>query len=110
MIEAIALGLILAGAWFWQDSMKSREQAVIEGNRACAAEGFQFLDWTVALKRVAIKRDDEGRLRFLRAYDFEYSDTGNNRMSGTVALLHRELVSIHLSSTQADKADIVSLH
>lgn len=110
MIEIAALLLIVAGAWFWQDSMKSRERAIVEGTRACAAEGFQFLDWSVALKKVSLKRDEQGRMRFQRVYDFEYSDTGNNRMAGNVVLIGLELVSIYLSSSREDMGNVVSLH
>lgn len=110
MIEGIALALVLLGAWFWQDSMQTRQVAIAEGNRACAAEGFQFLDWSVALKKVTLKRDGDGRVRLQRLYDFEYSDTGNNRMPGNVAMLGRNVVSIYLSSTRVDRENVVQLH
>jgi len=80
-------------AWLWLDSLKAREVAVRMAREVCAAEGLQLLDWTVASTNMKLARDDQGRVRIQRAYDFEYSDTGNNRIKGNVVLLgHRVVV------------------
>jgi hypothetical protein len=86
--------LVLAGiAWLWLDSLKAREVAVRTAREICAAESLQLLDWTVAITSLKTARDDLGRLRLQRAYDFEYSDTGNNRIKGNLVLLgHRVIV------------------
>ncbi|HYK15964.1 MAG TPA: DUF3301 domain-containing protein, partial [Burkholderiales bacterium] len=54
---------------------------------ACTAEGLLLLDDTVAIANLKLKRDDDGHVKLQRAYDFEYSDTGNNRLKGSVVLL-----------------------
>src|SRR4029079_11653135 len=80
-------------AWLWLDSLKAREVAVRTAREICAAESLQLLDWTVAITSLKLARDDLGRARLQRAYDFEYSDTGNNRIKGNLVLLgHRVVV------------------
>ncbi len=49
---------------------------------ACRAQGLLFLDDTVALDRIRLARDGDGRMRLRRVYRFEYSDTGTNRRRG----------------------------
>ena len=92
-VEIAGILLLAAIAWLWLDSLKAREVAVRMAREVCAAEGLQLLDWTVASTSMKLARDDLGRVRIQRAYDFEYSDTGNNRIKGNVVLLgHRVIV------------------
>jgi hypothetical protein len=84
MIEILVL---LAGAalvWLWHDSLGAREAAVKAARAACVAEGLMFLDDTVGITSLKPARDEEGRFKLQRAYAFEYSDTGNNRIAGSV--------------------------
>ena len=100
-MELVALLFAAAIAWYWLDSMKARDIALGAGERACAAEGVQFLDWTVARERIGLGRDDEGRLRLRRVYRFEFSRTGNDRLDGAVTLLGGDVVSLHLATPPA---------
>ena len=87
--------LLLAGAglvWLWLDSLKAREIAVREARIACNAEALMLLDDTVAIAAVKLARDDDGHIKLQRVYDFEYSDTGNNRRAGSVVLLGRSVL------------------
>ena len=89
--------LLLAGiAWLWLDSLKAREAAIHAAREVCAAEGLLLLDDTVAICGLKPARDEEGRLKLQRAYDFEYSDTGNNRLKGSVVLRGRRVVIINV--------------
>jgi len=110
MIELLTLLIFIAGAWFWTDSMRAREAALDAGRRACTAEGVQLLDWTVMLNRTRLGRDDEGRLRVKRVYEFEFSDTGNNRIKGSIALLGQELLSLNLPVAAHIPSNVVQLH
>jgi hypothetical protein len=96
MLEIVTLAVFLLGGWFWVDSMRAREVAVDAGRHACAAENVQLLDWTVALRRTRVRRDDRGHLKLHRTYEFEYSDTGDNRLKGSVTLLGEELLTVRL--------------
>ena len=63
---------------------------------ACAAEQLLLLDDTVALGALRPERDEAGTLRLRRVYDFEYSDTGDNRRRGSVTLLGDQLVMLYI--------------
>ena len=88
--ELMLLCVLIGAVWFWLDSMKAREIGIQAARNACAEEGLQFLDETVAGRSLRLVRDDDGVLRLQRDFAFEYSDTGNNRCFGSVTLLgHR---------------------
>ena len=78
--ELLLILALIALAWLWLDSLKAREIAMRAARAACAAEGLMLLDDTVAIRAIKPVRDDDGRLALQRAYDFEFSDTGNNRL------------------------------
>lgn len=87
MLEIGGLISLAALAWLLIDSLKAREAAVAAARAACTAEGLLFLDDTVGIASLKPARDDEGRIRLQRAYHFEYSDTGDNRLQGSVVML-----------------------
>ena len=86
--------LALAGiAWLWFDSLKARDAAIRAARTACETEGLMLLDDTVSISSLKPARDGNGQLRLRRVYEFEYSDTGDNRCQGSVVLLgHRVLL------------------
>ena len=93
VLETVGILILGALAWLWFDSLRAREAAVRAARAACAAEGLMLLDDTVAISGLKPARDDDGRLKLQRVYDFEYSDTGDNRLQGSVVLLgHRVLL------------------
>jgi hypothetical protein len=61
----------------------------------------------VAISGLKPARDEEGRLKLQRAYDFEYSDTGNNRLKGSLVLRGRRLVIINVGTRIAPAARTV---
>lgn len=92
------LGLLCfaALAWFWLDSLNAREAAVRAARATCEAEGLLFLDDTVAIAGLKPSRDENGRFALQRAYDFEFSDTGNNRRAGSIVLLGRRVMLLNV--------------
>ena len=91
--------LALAGlAWLWLDSLKAREAAVRAARALCVSEGLMLLDDTVAISSLKLARDEDGRLRLQRAYDFEYTDTGNNRLKGSVVMLGHNVAILNVGS------------
>ena len=85
--EIVLLAALGALAWYWYAGMQVREQAVMVGRRACADTGRQFLDDSVALRRIRFGRNSSGQLQLLRDYHFEFSDTGDNRRPGVIRML-----------------------
>ena len=101
--------LFLAGvAWLWLDSLKAREAAVRAARSICAAEGLLLLDDTVSIAHLKPMRDAAGRVTLQRAYDFEYSDTGNNRLRGSLVMQGHHLVLLNIGQRQAP--DFRTLH
>ena len=96
MWEALAIILIVAGGFFWIDSLRARERALAAGRGACERYGVQLLDETVQFARLRLARDEEGRLRLRRTYTFEFSDTGNNRRHGAIVMLGAQLQDMQL--------------
>jgi len=96
LLELLAMALLAGAVWLWLDSLGAREIGVRAAQAACAEEGLQFLDDTVSIRSLRPARDDEGRLRLRRTYAFEYSDTGDNRRSGSVTLLGHTVELLHV--------------
>ncbi len=108
MTEILLLSLFAALAWLWWDSMQAREAAVAAARTACDAEGLQFLDDTVGIAGLRPARNGNGRLLLQRVYDFEFSDTGDNRRKGSVVMLGRRVVVLNLG--QRPPAEVTRIH
>ena len=109
-MELAALFIFLAAGWFWLDSLRARDAALDCARRACEAEGVQLLDWTVAMKRIRLGRDEEGRRGFQRTYEFEFSDTGNNRIEGSITVIGQQLLALNLPVIAAPPSNVIRLH
>lgn len=96
MPEILAVALLIGAAWFWFDSLRAREAAVEAARLACSAEGVQLLDDTVALASLSPRRVGRGALTLRRIYRFEFSDSGDNRLGGSVTLLGAEVQALYL--------------
>ena len=96
MMEIAGIMLLGAIAWLWFDSLRAREAAVRAAREVCAADGLMFLDDTVAIASLKPVRNDAGRVTLQRAYDFEYSDTGDNRIKGSVVMWGRRVVLLNV--------------
>ena len=96
LTEIILLAVVAALAWLWWDSMQAREAAVAAARAACVAESLLFLDDTVSIASLKPARNAHGRLQLQRAYDFEFSDTGDNRVKGSIVTLGRSVILLNL--------------
>ena len=90
------LVVLAGGAWLWLDSLKARDAGIAAARAACQSEDLQLLDDTVAISSLRLARNDDGRLLLRRVYDFEYSDTGDNRRHGSVVMLGHRVVVLNL--------------
>jgi hypothetical protein len=95
--ELVAILVLALGTWMLWTSLKAREAAIDASCAACRAEGYLFLDDTVGIEAVRAVRDDQGHLSIRRVYGFEYSDTGNNRLRGSVTLIGTRVVTLNLA-------------
>jgi hypothetical protein len=96
------IGLLIVGllVWLIWDSLRAREAAVAASRAACEAEGYQFLDDTVAIESMRPARNDEGHLTLRRIYAFEYSDTGETRYTGSIVMMGANVLMLRLGRHQ----------
>jgi hypothetical protein len=94
--EIFGLALLGALAWLWYDSLQVRGIGIGAAKSACAAEGLQLLDDTVSIAGLGLARDNDGRLQLRRVYGFDYSDTGDNRRSGSVVMLGQRVLIVNV--------------
>jgi hypothetical protein len=95
-VEIAGILILAAIAWLWLDSLNVREAAVRAAKEICRAEGVLFLDDTVAIAALRLARDGDGQVRLQRSYDFEFSDTGDNRRNGSLVMLGHRLVVFNI--------------
>ena len=95
-LEIVSLLVLGALAWLWYDSLKARDAGVDAARTACAADGLQLLDDTVSIAGLKPARNDDGQLVLRRVYEFEYSDTGDNRRRGSVVLLGQQVMLVNV--------------
>lgn len=107
--ELLTVAAFAALAWLWLDSLKAREIAVRAARDACAADGLLFLDETVAIVSIRPTRDAHGRVVLARRYEFEYSDTGDNRRKGGVALEGHRVVLLNVGAREGG-GNVYTLH
>jgi hypothetical protein len=95
MDNLLAICALLLLAWFWLDSLRAREMATEICRAVCKQRDLQFLDQTVALDHLQLRRTDAG-LRWRRLYRFDFSEEGIGRRSGYLVLLGLDLESISM--------------
>ena len=96
LLEVGGLLGLAAATGYWLEAMRSKEFARAAGKRACEQAQVQFLDDTVELVRVRVKRDGYGRLGFYREFRFEFSDDGAARRRGELAMFGKRVLHVSL--------------
>ncbi len=102
MTTGYAFLFIFAGLviWFWLDSMRMREAAVRIGADACQRHDVQFLDDTVSLYRLGLYRDRRGHVRIRRTYQFDFSESGENRRQAYIVMLGAQLEVLQMGLSE----------
>lgn len=95
-LELAGLILLVLVAAFWMDALGAREVCLAAAREACGQECVQLLDESVAVERMRLARDEEGRLGLRREYVFEFSRTGTDRELGHIGLQGRRVVWLDL--------------
>jgi len=101
----ILTGVLILAGWLWWDGLNKREQAIRAARTLCQRAGCQFLDDSVALRQMRPVRDQNQRLRILRLFVFEYSDTGDNRLPGYVYVLGDRVTDANLVVPANEESD-----
>ncbi len=93
--------LLVLIIWFWLDGARARELATAICAQACEMRGVQFLDQTVALRRIGISWTING-IRLRRTFRFDFSEEGETRHTGHIVMIGIQMqeFSLGLPSTQ----------
>ena len=93
--------IILVSAFlYWLDSIRAKEIATQHSRAACKKIDLEFLDESVAIKKLRLRRNNLGRLAFYREYQFEFTSTGEYRYKGLTTLLGKQLLGIEMEPHQ----------
>jgi hypothetical protein len=90
--------LTLFVAWLWWDGLGAKEAARKICLRLCRERDVLFLDDTVALTRMRLRRDANGTLRIFRRFNFEFTSDGEQRYQGYVDMLGNRVIHTEMEA------------
>jgi len=101
MDDLLLIILILAAIWYWWDTQRSNEVALMVCKKRCDNAGLQLLDATVTRQRSWLRRGPGGYIQICRLYSFEYSDDQSldygQRQHGYIVLIGKQVVETNLA-------------
>ena len=103
--DIIFLVLLISILFYWFDSIRVKEIATQKAREACKKVLLEFLDETVVIKKVRLRRNTHGQLLFYREYEFEFSSTGEFRYKGLVRLLGQSLLDVEMQPYQFNDSE-----
>lgn len=89
--------LLALGLMYWWTAYGIKQLALQATLKYCRKMDVQLLDQSLALKRISVTRSTNGRLQFIRMFDFEFASTGNDRYVGETTMHGRICTNIELS-------------
>ncbi len=99
-MELSILIILIASLFYWFDSIRAKENATRYAKSACKKVLLEFLDDTVLIKKVWLRRNTQGQMSIYRKYEFEFSSTGEFRYKGQVRLLGQYLIDVEMEPYQ----------
>ena len=99
-IDFTVIVILISIFLYWLDSIRAKEIAISHSRDACKKVLLEFLDETVVIKKVRLRRNSLGRLMFYREYQFEFTSTGEYRYKGLIKLLGNTLLDIEMEPYQ----------
>lgn len=99
-MELSFLLILIALIYYWLDSIRAKEVATDNAKKACTKVLLEFLDDTVLIKKVRLRRNTQGQMAIYREYEFEFSSTGEFRYKGEVRLLGKSLIDVKMEPYQ----------
>ena len=98
MESLLLVGMLVAITWYWWDTMQCKEIARLAGLQACRNAQVQFLDDTVALKKLWLRRGENGRLQLCRIFFFEFASDGMVRYHGRIVLTGKRVREVEMDA------------
>ena len=99
-MELAIIILLVSSLYYWLDSIQAKENATQHAKNSCKNVLLEFLDDTVLIKKMRLRRNSHGRLSIYREYEFEFSSTGEFRYKGRVRLLGKYLIDVEMQPYQ----------
>ena len=99
-MELLIIILLVFAIVYWLDSIRAKENAIQYAKNSCKKVLLEFLDDTVSIKKVRLRRNSNGQLSIYREYQFEFSSTGAHRYNGGVRLLGQQLIDVEMEPYQ----------
>jgi hypothetical protein len=96
MISILVFLVLALIAWFWFDSVRAKEKAMVASAHACQQIQAQLLDQTASLKNITFSRDKRGRTVLERTYNFDFSHDREERHHGRVIIRGLQIEEIYL--------------
>lgn len=94
MPTLVIVMIVCAGVFaYWSAGRAAAERAETLGRNACRSSGVQWLDQSVHLQGLRLRRLDSGWLGFERTFRFDYSHDGVDRHAGRLVLRGDRLVA-----------------
>jgi hypothetical protein len=90
------LALIALGGFYWWNDQGMRQRVLEACTRHCLDHEVQLLDQSVAMRRLWLRRDERGRFKFWRLYEFEFASRENDRYKGRAVTLGVRVLDITL--------------
>ncbi len=109
-LDVLLLGLAVAVLVFWWTGSRAKELAVNHARTLCDREGVQLLDYTVALQKMRMTRNQTGNACVRREYKFEFTAEGAYRDEGSVTLNGHALANVYLPYTRDADGNRVFVH
>lgn len=100
MVSILVLLFLAFITWFWIDSIRAKEKAMIASAHACQQIQAQLLDHTASLKSIKLSRNKQGRMVFERIYNFDFSHDREQRHQGRVIIKGLQIENIYLDTDE----------
>ena len=101
------LAIVVFLVWYWLDAMRVKELARLAGRRRCKALGLSFLDDTVVMRKVRLRRNSRGQVMLFRHYDFEFTSDSMLRSQGEVLMMGKRLIKEVLEAYPVPESESV---
>jgi hypothetical protein len=102
MQALLLLGILGFIIWYWWDTMQSKEAARAAGKHACNNAQVQFLDDTVALKNLWLRRGENGWWQVRRRFVFEFTSDGSCRYQGRIIVNGKRVSEVEMDPYRID--------
>ncbi len=84
--------------WLWWDGLAAKERADKEARRLCQNADVLFLDDSVAISRLRLCRQRNGRISLYRRFGFEFTTDGQHRYSGYIDVFGELILETYMDA------------